>query len=252
MHLSESHQIVVQGGDWGSYVCSLQQSCIPPLTEEAQITRTIAGRHGSGKVKAWHTNYAASVQTHHAPSPLLMSHRSVVDPPSLWKFPRLWLQHLLMPYSDADRACLERMNLFMSEGRGYSAEQGTQPQTIGYALADSPVGLLAWIYEKLVRWSDDYPLNDDEGACIPFYPGPTVHADVMDSADLGLDLLVLEGGPCGVRADILRGGETWGEPEPRRAVVCGAGRGVALPQGTHSPAQNVRVYTSSIFPICRR
>ncbi|KAF8968935.1 Alpha/Beta hydrolase protein, partial [Flammula alnicola] len=36
------------------------------------------------------------------------------------------------------------------KGRGYSAEHSTQPQTLGYSLADSPVGLLAWIYEKLV------------------------------------------------------------------------------------------------------
>lgn len=41
--------------------------------------------------------------------------------------------------------------------------QRTKPQTIGYSLADSPVGLLAWIYEKLVAWTDKYPWDDDEG-----------------------------------------------------------------------------------------
>ena len=41
--------------------------------------------------------------------------------------------------------------------------QCTQPQTIGYSLADSPVGLLAWIYEKLHNWTDSYPWEDDEG-----------------------------------------------------------------------------------------
>ena len=46
---------------------------------------------------------------------------------------------------------------------GYFAEQSTQPQTIGYGLADSPIGLLSWIYEKLVNWSDNYPWDDDEG-----------------------------------------------------------------------------------------
>lgn len=39
---------------------------------------------------------------------------------------------------------------------GYEVEQHNQPQTLGYALADSPVGLLAWIYEKLHEWTDDY------------------------------------------------------------------------------------------------
>ena len=41
--------------------------------------------------------------------------------------------------------------------------QSTRPQTIGYSLSDSPVGLLAWIYEKLVTWTDEYPFTDDEG-----------------------------------------------------------------------------------------
>ena len=46
---------------------------------------------------------------------------------------------------------------------GYCAEQTTKPQTLGYSLADSPVGMLAWIYEKLVSITDSYPWEDDEG-----------------------------------------------------------------------------------------
>ncbi|MBA4018793.1 MAG: epoxide hydrolase [Pirellula sp.] len=37
---------------------------------------------------------------------------------------------------------------------GYSAIQGSRPQTIGYALNDSPVGLAAWIIDKFWAWSD--------------------------------------------------------------------------------------------------
>ena len=37
---------------------------------------------------------------------------------------------------------------------GYSTEQRTRPQTIGYSLVDSPAGLAAWIIEKLTSWSD--------------------------------------------------------------------------------------------------
>lgn len=40
--------------------------------------------------------------------------------------------------------------------------QSTKPQTIGFALADSPVALLAWIYEKMHDWTDGYPWTDDE------------------------------------------------------------------------------------------
>ena len=54
----------------------------------------------------------------------------------------------------------------MDDGRGYFLIQGTRPQTLGYGLADSPIGLLAWIYEKLVAWTDSYPWTDDEGGCV--------------------------------------------------------------------------------------
>ena len=50
----------------------------------------------------------------------------------------------------------------MGDGRGYIAIQSTRPATINYLFADSPVGLLAWIYDKLVDWSDDYPWTEDE------------------------------------------------------------------------------------------
>jgi pimeloyl-ACP methyl ester carboxylesterase len=44
---------------------------------------------------------------------------------------------------------------------GYSKEQSTRPQTIGYALGDSPVGQAAWILEKFWAWTDcdGDPLN---------------------------------------------------------------------------------------------
>ena len=38
---------------------------------------------------------------------------------------------------------------------GYSTQQRTRPQTIGYALVDSPVGLAGWIYEKMWAWTDN-------------------------------------------------------------------------------------------------
>ena len=56
------------------------------------------------------------------------------------------------------------------KGLGYFKEQSTQPQTLGYSLADSPAGLLAWIYEKLVNWTDGYPWTDDEGTRVSRLP----------------------------------------------------------------------------------
>ena len=39
-------------------------------------------------------------------------------------------------------------------GTGYSKQQSTRPQTVGYGLVDSPVGQLAWIVEKFWSWMD--------------------------------------------------------------------------------------------------
>ncbi|WP_081293045.1 epoxide hydrolase family protein [Mycobacterium colombiense] len=39
-------------------------------------------------------------------------------------------------------------------GTGYSKQQSTRPQTLGYGLADSPAGQLAWIVEKFWDWAD--------------------------------------------------------------------------------------------------
>lgn len=38
---------------------------------------------------------------------------------------------------------------------GYSTQQRTRPQTVGYGLVDSPVGLAAWIFEKMWAWTDN-------------------------------------------------------------------------------------------------
>ncbi len=43
---------------------------------------------------------------------------------------------------------------FIRTGRGYSSQQSTRPQTLGYGLADSPSGQAAWILEKFQAWSD--------------------------------------------------------------------------------------------------
>ena len=48
----------------------------------------------------------------------------------------------------------ERAAFWTDEERGYSHIQGTKPQTLGYGLNDSPVGLAAWIVEKYRSWCD--------------------------------------------------------------------------------------------------
>ena len=48
----------------------------------------------------------------------------------------------------------EAFKNFATSGSGFRAIMGTRPQTIGYSLADSPVGLAAWFYEKFAEWTD--------------------------------------------------------------------------------------------------
>ena len=50
---------------------------------------------------------------------------------------------------------LERNRAHRHEHTGYSRIQSTKPQTLGYALVDSPVGQAAWIYEKMHAWTDN-------------------------------------------------------------------------------------------------
>jgi len=58
------------------------------------------------------------------------------------------------PLTEAERAYVAQVHQWDAVERGYSAIQSTRPQTLGYALNDSPAGLAAWILEKWRAWSD--------------------------------------------------------------------------------------------------
>ncbi len=60
----------------------------------------------------------------------------------------------LADMSDLEKRAATRMQYYQEKESGYSAIQRTRPQTIGYALADSAVGQMAWILEKFRNWSD--------------------------------------------------------------------------------------------------
>jgi pimeloyl-ACP methyl ester carboxylesterase len=49
--------------------------------------------------------------------------------------------------TEKERAALEAISIFRATGFGYYLEQATRPQTIGYALLDSPVALAAWMLD---------------------------------------------------------------------------------------------------------
>ncbi|KAF9479934.1 alpha/beta-hydrolase [Pholiota conissans] len=121
------NEYVTQGGDWGH-----------------MITHRVAKDYGPKHSKAMHSNFPLGIAPHPIKAPLLL------------------LSHILNRYSASEKEGLKRTEDYLKNGSGYVAQQSTRPQTLGYGLADSPVGLLAWIYEKLVLWTDNYPWDDDE------------------------------------------------------------------------------------------
>ncbi|KAI9435117.1 Alpha/Beta hydrolase protein [Lactarius indigo] len=108
------------------------------------LTLTTASLYGPKHVKASHTNMP------------------MCEPPKFFKNPIVLLKCLITSSTSREREAAARSQDFFKNGMGYFAEQTTKPQTLGFSLADSPVGLLAWIYEKLVTWTDAYPWTDDE------------------------------------------------------------------------------------------
>jgi epoxide hydrolase len=60
-----------------------------------------------------------------------------------------------------DQQGLADLEHFQRAESGYYAIQSTRPQTLGYGLADSPAGQLAWIAEKYRRWSDNAISHDE-------------------------------------------------------------------------------------------
>lgn len=72
---------------------------------------------------------------------------------------------LMTDVTDLEKAAMARFQWYQAKDSGYSTQQRTRPQTLGYGLADSPVGQMAWIIEKFHGWADcskdgvDHPEN---------------------------------------------------------------------------------------------
>ncbi len=51
-----------------------------------------------------------------------------------------------------ERGAFDQLAAFYRDNSAYAAMMNTRPQTIGYSLVDSPVGMAAWMYEKIAQW----------------------------------------------------------------------------------------------------
>ncbi|KAH9169960.1 alpha/beta-hydrolase [Lactarius sanguifluus] len=153
-------EYVTQGGDWGHV-----------------LTLTTASLYGPKHVKASHTNLP------------------MCEPPEFFKNLIVLLKCLITSFTSREREAAAASQDFFKNGMGYFSEQTTKPQTLGFSLADSPVGLLAWIYEKLVAWTDAYPWTDDEIlTCVSIYwfsrAGPAASVRIYYGLALSGELIV--------------------------------------------------------------
>ncbi|MCX5199793.1 epoxide hydrolase [Streptomyces sp. NBC_00249] len=116
----------VQGGDWG-----------------AAISREL-GRARPGNVIGVHLNLLPGAGATAEPQEAELA---ALDPAERERTLASW----------------ERYRVWARERQGYADIQATRPQTLAYALNDSPVGLLAWIGEKFAEWSDPRcPIDRDQ------------------------------------------------------------------------------------------
>jgi len=58
------------------------------------------------------------------------------------------------PPTEREQEALDAFTRYTTKEAGYSTQQSTRPQTVGYGLVDSPVGQAGWILEKFYAWTD--------------------------------------------------------------------------------------------------
>ena len=112
-------RFVAQGGDWGAVVTDLMAAQAPP------------------ELIGMHTNMPGVV-----PPDVAQAIRFVTGAPAP------------SGLSAGEQRTWEQLNLVYTQGIGYAVEMATQPQTL-YALADSPVGLAAWLINHDARSYED-------------------------------------------------------------------------------------------------
>jgi pimeloyl-ACP methyl ester carboxylesterase len=109
-------QYVSQGGDWGAII------------SEVMAVQAPAGLLGI------HINMPGTV------------------PPDVVKLVRNG-EPVPSGFSDVEKAAYASLDVFYNKGFGYAAMMNTRPQTLGYGLADSPVGMAAFFYDKFATWT---------------------------------------------------------------------------------------------------
>ena len=136
---------VVQGGDWGSI-----------------IGRCLANQYPT-HVLAYHTNMPL-------PLPPTPASSAMGDGPRFVYTLAMMAWNTLLPtlsLSKAEQQGLEQNLKYGTYELGYLQLQATKPDSLGYGLNDSPLGLLSWISEKHHGWSDHGEGVEEVGSDLP-------------------------------------------------------------------------------------
>jgi microsomal epoxide hydrolase len=80
----------------------------------------------------------------------------------------------MSPETPEDVKWLQKASAVRERETGYMQLQGTKPQSLGFAMMDSPMGVAAWFCEKFVGWSDT-----DGKATDPPYPMDWLLTNIM-------------------------------------------------------------------------
>ena len=110
--------------------------------------------------------------------------------------------------NEVELARLAAMQWQMQDGTGYAIMQSTRPQTLGFGLADSPAGQLAWIVEKFKEWTD--PAAE--------LPEDAVDIDLMLT---NVSVYWLTGTATSSARLYKEGQASWGQPAQRSEVPSG-------------------------------
>lgn len=186
----EYTQYVSQGGDWGAIISELLA---------VQAPKGLLGIH---------INMPGTVP------PSVLRHLRNFDPAPV-------------ELSDSEKAAYDRLLHFYRSGFGYAAMMNQSPQTIGYALSDSPVAMAAYLYDKFAEWtdSDGQPETvftyDEMLDAISFYwftnTGTSSSRSYWEGAQVGsgpFDAFDIPKVPVAVTvypAEIYRAPRSWGE-----------------------------------------
>jgi pimeloyl-ACP methyl ester carboxylesterase len=118
---------IVQGGDWGSMVARFMALDFP---------ESCVGIH---------TNMVAA------------------GPPSWWRYPFHLGYLIVWAILQGKNSAFQRMLWWQKEESGYSEIQATKPLTVSYGLVDSPIGMLAWLRDKMEPLIDEgFTWNEEE------------------------------------------------------------------------------------------